>query len=182
MATAPSIITENSAESKTSFSLKVEDRGSLELVIAFVGPVGSGVSTTAEAMMTKLKEEYGYDVEYIKMSSLIKNFSSDVSETIADNLDVNERIERYQSVGNKLRKDKGAHYLIDRAIESIALSRVKNHGFVKTKDGVDVAIQKRSAYVIDSIKNPAEVMRLQQIYGDLFWLVTVFAPHNIRER
>ncbi len=182
MATAPLLTPDMQMKTETPFSLKVEDRGSLELVIAFVGPVGSGVSTTAEAMMAKLREEYGYDVEYIKMSSLIKDYSGDVGETIADNLDVNERIERYQSVGNKLREQKGSHYLVDRAIERIALSRVKNDGFIRTKDGVDVPIQKRSAYVIDSIKNPAEVMRLQQIYGDLFWLVTVFAPHNIRER
>ncbi|RZL28410.1 MAG: deoxycytidylate deaminase [Sphingomonas sp.] len=179
---AAKIIQKSVPTTDNSFSFKVEDRGSLELVIAFVGPVGSGVTTASDILINQLRDNFGYGVEYIKMSALIKEYSTEVGETIADNLDANERIERYQQVGNKLRQQKGGHYLVDRAIEKIALSRISNDGFVKVENGVDVAIQKRSAYIIDSIKNPAEVERLKNIYGDLFWLVTVFAPHNVRER
>lgn len=167
---------------KPSLSLKIEDRSSLELIVAFVGPVGSGVTTTAEMFDQILSQDFDYDVERIKVSSLIKEFSSEVGEIISDTLPINERIERYQTVGNKLREQKGAHYLADRVIEKISFARQRKNGFIQTPDGVDVPLQKRSAYLIDSIKNPAEVERLKQIYGDLFWVVTVFAPHSVRQR
>lgn len=168
--------------SATGVSLKVEDRTSLELILAFVGPVGSGVSTTAEALKTELENKYGYQVEIIKVSNLIRKFASDVGESIDDTLVGTDRINRYQTVGNLLRERRGADYLADRAIEQIALMRQKNHGFQTADNGIAVPIQRRAAYIIDSLKNPAEVSKLNKIYGDLFWLVTVFAPHKVRER
>lgn len=177
--------TELSAESsstESSLSLKIEDRSSLELIIAFVGPVGSGVTTTAGMFDQILTQSFGYEVERIKVSSLIKEFSPEVGEIIADTLPANERISRYQTAGNKLREIKGEHYLADRVIEKISFARQRNDGFLRSTDGIDVPLQKRYAYLIDSIKNPAEVDRLKQIYGDLFWVITVFAPHDVRER
>jgi pantothenate kinase-related protein Tda10 len=45
----------------------VNQRTSRELVIAFVGPVGSGATTACEAMKDKLVQIYGYDAIYIKL-------------------------------------------------------------------------------------------------------------------
>lgn len=164
------------------FSLRVDDRSSLELVIAFVGPVGSGVTTAAEILKSKLEDTFDYKVEHIKVSSLIRQYAGEVSLSIDSSLTGSDRIAQYQTAGNELRRAKGAHYLADRVIEKIAFARQKNDGFVTTNDGTAVPLAKRSAYLIDSLKNPAEVRRLKQIYGDLFWLVTVFAPHKVRER
>lgn len=134
MATSASIqkLDQNSVDELT-LSLKVEDRSSLELVIALVGPVGSGVTTTASILESTLTEKFGYAVERIKVSSLIKEFSDEVLENIQDNLPVNERIERYQTVGNKLRKQHGAHYLADRVIEKIAFARQKMKGSLEAR-------------------------------------------------
>lgn len=48
---AAKIIQKSVPTTDNSFSFKVEDRGSLELVIAFVGPVGSGVTTASDILI-----------------------------------------------------------------------------------------------------------------------------------
>ena len=48
------------------------DRPTEELVIGMVGAVGAGVSTASLFLKERLKEEYGYDVEIIKASDLIR--------------------------------------------------------------------------------------------------------------
>ena len=165
-----------------AISYKVENRLSLELIIGLVGPVGSGVSTTVKALVQKLTDVYGYEVHCIKVSELIRENAASVQMELAGVGPGVERIEAYQKAGNALRKIKGNNHLADRAIERIAYLRQNNAGFIKTAEGVDVPVQKRIAYVIDSLKNPAEIQRLRQIYGDLFWAITVFAPHDVRER
>ena len=43
------------------------------MVIALVGPVGSGVSTTAIALAELLEGEFGYTVETVKVSDIIND-------------------------------------------------------------------------------------------------------------
>jgi deoxycytidylate deaminase len=169
-------------KSDQSVSFKVEERLSQELVIALVGPVASGVSTAGQLISRILDTEYGYTVEYIKVSPLIQARASEIGETIPDNLVGDARIEKYQQIGNRLREHKGDQYLADCAIDRIALARQRNDGFFPSVDGAaPVPKQLRAAYIIDSLKNPAEISRLRQIYGDLLWVITVFAPHDIRK-
>lgn len=182
MATKPA--NDQSIERNVDLStpFRVEDRLSQELVIALVGPVASGVSTSAEIIAKVLSDEFAYDVETIKISPFIKAKAGLVGHKIADNLEGDERIEQYQLVGNLLRK-KDERFLADCAIEQIAFSRERHDGFIPG-DGNTARIPKpmRIAYIIDSLKNPAEISRLRQIYGDLLWVVTVFAPHDVRKR
>jgi deoxycytidylate deaminase len=163
-------------------SLKVEDRLSLELVIALVGPVASGVSTAGKMITETLESQYDYIIHPIKISPIIKDHAHEVGEVIPDGIDGEARIEKYQIVGNKLRERKSKHFLADCVIDRISKFRIENGGFYTSQDGgVAVPVQKRFAYVIDSLKNPAELFRLRQIYGDLLWVVTVFAPHDVRK-
>ena len=161
-------------------SLKLEDRRSLELVIALVGPVASGVSTTGAIMAEILEERFGYKVKTIKLSPLIKEYAGEVGEKIDDGLTGEKRIEKYQLVGNKLRNQKSKSFLVDCAIDKVAQFRVENGGFHISKGSAPVPVQKRFAYIIDSLKNPAELERLRQVYGDLLWVITVFAPNKTR--
>lgn len=165
-------------------SLKVEDRLSLELVIALVGPVASGVTTAGQIISDILHSSFDYTVQQVKVSPLIKEHAVEVGEDIPSSLQGEKRIEKYQLVGNKLRAEKSPHYLADCVIDKIAKSRVDQGGFYQSSVGgtAPVPLQKRFAYVIDSLKNPAELARLRQIYGDLLWVVTVFAPHDVREK
>jgi deoxycytidylate deaminase len=158
---------------------RLKDRLTEELVIAVVGPVGSGCSTTSEMIGEVLKDEYSYAVSYYKLSNYIGPNAKLANETIAASLTPAERVEKLQSVGDKLRKSCGNSYLAAKAIEQIAKLR-DAEGIGKTTDGVDVPKKLRHVHVIDSVKHPDELRLLRQTYGDIFWLVGVFAPLGVR--
>ena len=161
-------------------SLKLKDRRSLEMVIALVGPVGSGVTTCSAMMRDILQDRFDYAVKEIKLSPLIKEHAAEVDESIPEGLEGEARIDAFQRVGNKLREQKSKSFLADCAIDKIAEFRVNNGGFFLQEGKAPVPIQKRFAYIIDSLKNPAELERLREVYGDLLWVVTVFAPNKVR--
>jgi hypothetical protein len=169
------------ASSGTAY--KIEERLSQELVIALVGPVGSGVSTTAQILQDRLEREFGYKVEYIKVSPLISENASLINDEIKEPSSSSDRIAEYQRVGNELRDKKGHHFLADCVMEKIGIARRRNNGFVEVEDDAGhLPTQVRIAYIIDSLKNPAEISRLRQIYRDILWVVTVFSPHDVRRR
>jgi deoxycytidylate deaminase len=157
----------------------VNYRGSLELVIALVGPVGSGVSTVYEILASKLNQTYGYDPVYIKMSGLIQDHAHEVGHDIKAELATTTRIDLFQTVGNDLRSKHSESYLADRAIERIALERDKRGGY-REVNGNRIIVPARRVYFIDSIKNPGELRRLRQVYKDLLWVVSVFTPEDVR--
>lgn len=165
----------NLREESTSPALRLDERNSLELVIAFTGPVGSGVSTVCDMLTGRLTDDFDYEPFYIKVSGLIKEHAAAVGVNLNQQLTPTERVDEYQSAGNKLREKKPT-YLADRVIERINALRRENKGVLEQANAPDIPVQRRFAYIIDSLKNPAEVNRLRQIYGDLFWHVTVFAP------
>lgn len=180
MASTPSVA--NDADDAVSPRPKVADineRLSLELVIALVGPVASGCTATHEAMARELSEEFGYDIVHVVLSDLIKEHAHEVGMDIPAALSPNERVDRYQTVGNALRAKYGDEYLADRAIEKIAIERDQRGGYEETPDA-RIVVPQRRVYFLDSLKNPAELKRLRQVYGDLLWLVGVFAPHDVR--
>lgn len=160
---------------------KVDERNSFELVLAFTGPVGSGVSVVCQEFMRILHDDFNYDPHYIKISDIIRDHASEVAIELPPGLSPSDRIDRYQNAGNKLRERKGS-YLADRAIERINAVRRQEKGVLEQENAPDIPLQKRLAYVIDSLKNPEEVKRFRQIYGDLFWHITVFAPDEVREK
>jgi deoxycytidylate deaminase len=167
-------------EDSISPALKLNERNSLELVIAFTGPVGSGVTTVCDMLISKLTDDFDYEPFYIKVSELIKVHASEVGIDLNRTLTPTQRVDEYQGAGNKLRK-KRPTYLADRVIERINALRREHKGVLEQANAPDIPVQRRFAYVIDSLKNPAEVTRLRQVYGDLFWHVTVFAPDQVRE-
>ena len=157
----------------------VNQRISRELVIAFVGPVGSGSTTTYDTLQQKMKDSYGYDSVYVRLSSIIKENSHLVGENIVDGGFSIDIIDKFQNAGNKLRDKFGPSYLADKAIEQIALERDQRGGYIEINDRRVVKPEKR-VYFIDSLKHPAELKRLRQVYGDLLWVVTVFATDEVR--
>lgn len=146
-----------------------QERRTAELVIAFVGPVGSGVSRTAAALAETLKSEFGYTVQTIKISDIINEKADLVNYQSVSNHDL-ERIDKLQSAGSALRKRFGEGVLADFAIEKIHIGR-QEFGAEKIR---------RHCTIIDSLKNPGEVESLRLIYGDMFWLLGIFAPEDVR--
>ncbi|WP_136618317.1 MULTISPECIES: anti-phage dCTP deaminase [Mesorhizobium] len=157
----------------------ISDRLSQELVIALVGPVASGVSTTAKFLADLLSQKYGYDVcPIIKPSAVIKAEAYRVGLTPAGKQPLGKYITEMQNIGNELRSDFGSDYLAEKAVEKIVLFRKQKNGY--NTDGLPQP--GRRAYIIDSIKNPEEFILLKQIYGETLCLFGVFAPDNLRRQ
>ncbi|WHZ18739.1 MAG: deoxycytidylate deaminase-related protein [Rhodanobacteraceae bacterium] len=160
------------------FSTSIRERLSEELVVAFIGPVASGVSSVARLVKKRLESEFRYDVpEIIKVSDFIRTYSSNVSE--GSSLD--QRIQSYQDAGNLLRANHGASILARLAVKRISEIRHKDGFEMGAADGMEIPKSVRRIYLIDSLKHPEEVDQLKEIYGNLFWLVGVFAPDYVRE-
>lgn len=160
---------------------RLNERLTEELVIALVGPVGSGCSTTYAALNEILGSQYSYEVHYYKLSEYISQGAKLVEDAIADQLPAADRIDMLQTVGDKLRKACGSSYLAAKAVEKIAEQR-DLEGFGKTADGVAVPKKLRQVHIIDSIKHPEELKLLRSTYGEIFWLIGVFAPLGVREQ
>jgi len=167
--TAKNLISANDS-SKESAVPKIEERNSEEIVIGLVGAVGSGCSTTAEKLKEILEEDYKYEGSIIKPSDLIEQNIKRLKDSSDISAEKN-RIERLQRAGTALREEFGVDYIVDKCIAEIRSTRSAS----ATTDA-----PRRYFTIIDSLKNPIEVKRLQRVYGGAFWLVGVFAPEETR--
>jgi deoxycytidylate deaminase len=163
-----------------AISKEIEDRRTPELVIAFVGPIGAGVSTAATSLTTLLTDEYGYEVRNYKMSELILSRMRDLGEPVGPWSKAGERIQALQKAGNRLRELFGDDHLAKLAVREIARKRVASGGYRDPE--LQVVEPKKVAHVIDGLKNPAEYSLLELVYGEIFWLLGVFAPESLRKR
>ncbi len=160
---------------------RLHDRITEELVIALVGPLGSGCTTSFEILKEILQLEYSYTVHYQRLSQYIEEGADIVGEVIPSSLDASGRIDKLQTVGDKLREACGHSYLAAKAVENIAKQRY-NTGVEKSKEGFSIPISLRHVHIIDSIKHPEELKLLRSTYGEIFWLIGVFAPRPVREQ
>lgn len=159
---------------------RLNERLTEELVFALVGPVGSGCTETSEILENILKDDYGYEIHHYRLSDYISEGASLTDKEEKKGLAGAARIEYLQDIGDELRKICGDDYLAAKAVEKIAELR-DNDGFGKTGDGQQVPKKLRRVHIIDSLKHPDEIKLLQSTYGEIFWLVGVFAPLTIRE-
>ncbi|WP_417478814.1 anti-phage dCTP deaminase [Maricaulis maris] len=148
----------------------LSERFTEELIIAVVGPIGSGSSTVAREILSKFKSEYEYEGEIIKASAIISELSNQVEVEI-DHKNTVSRIKGLQEAGTKIRSKYGSDYLVSKIVEKINLKRGEASTSVVTR---------RHVTIIDSLKHPFEVMQLRRLYEDAFWVFGVFAPEQIR--
>lgn len=162
----------------------VKSRQTPELVLAFCGPLGSGVTTVAKKVMHLLKE-YGYQTSYLKVSDLITKHFELVKEETSKETDIDsdkaieslpheKRIEILQTAGNKLREKYEHDILSQLIISEIAILRHKPE-----PDDLENKTR-RFATVIDSLKHPAEVELLKAVYGNMFYLFGCLCPEHLR--
>jgi deoxycytidylate deaminase len=127
----------------------------------------------------ELKEKYAYDVRQIKVSKVIEENAHLVGGKYDGSLSGEKRIASLQDIGNKLREKFTHNYIIEKCVEKIAAARQED-GFEDERK--EKPLPKRRAHIIDSIKHPAEYRLLKDVYGDVFWLFTVFAPEDKRQQ
>ncbi len=160
---------------------RLNERLTEELVIALVGPVGSGCTSAYQLLQSIFQDDYSYVVHYYLLSDYISQGAKLVGAAPPGNLKGAERIDAMQTIGDKLRQACGNSYLAAKAVEKIAEKR-DVEGFGKTADGQSVPKKLRQVHIIDSIKHPEELKLLRATYGEIFWLVGIFAPLAVREQ
>lgn len=183
----PAILREKDAsESELPAREEIEGRLSQELIIAMVGPISSGVSTTAEMVRDRLARHFGYSAQpIIKISAIIDEDAHRVDQATSKGMSLLQRVRHLQDTGNALRQKYGADYLAKRAVEEINRGRTKEpaEGYEKVVEGAPRRpANLRRVSVIDSLKNEAELRLLRSVYHDVLVVFGVFAPDHVRER
>lgn len=157
----------------------ISQRRSKELIIAFSGPIGCGINPVKEHMQQEL-ENAGYIVHQIKISDYLKQCIKEqlVCKGEALHTSGGERYIQMQDAGNELRAIQ-SDILAEYAITKIAEIRASN-----TSESEELAdyIPERTAYFIDQLKHPEEVMLLRTVYGNLFYLFGVLSITSRREK
>jgi deoxycytidylate deaminase len=157
---------------------EIKERLSQELVIALVGPVGSGVSTAADILHNALDSDFGYDVAPImKPSDVIRTQCGLVGITPPQSARTATYISEMQDAGNKLREQFGNNYLIEKLIEKIRGFRTSQKGYEGENE-----LPGRRAYIIDSLKSMEELELLRDVYRETLCVIGVFAPDTLRDK
>lgn len=144
-----------------------------ELVFGLVTPIGTDTSTLANTLVGALAD-YGYESIIIKLSEHVSAPPGRLSEP------EDERVKRLIRAGNdfcasqvKVQPEGDPAAIARIAIREIQRSRVA----LLRQDGYKTAIPKlkrsrpSTAYILHSLKRPAEVSLLRRVYGDQFVLV-----------
>jgi deoxycytidylate deaminase len=168
---------------KANLQERIKERQSKDLVIAFCGPIASGVSSVVKHVAAIL-ETFDYESEIIKLSDFIKENIPKTMIKISDEelkKDTAERIIKLQDAGNELRKKYSLDILSQFAIKEIGFNRQER---IQKEDealkGIIRDTPHRVAYLIDSIKHPSEINLLRIVYGNMFYLFGVLCAEPIR--
>ncbi|ODU00092.1 MAG: hypothetical protein ABS79_03845 [Planctomycetes bacterium SCN 63-9] len=172
------------------------------LVFAVGGRIGSGASFVMNALSEELKA-FGYGVEKIKITKRFLDAAAKVEDWLSRGDDVRDQLyERnndlfedalkpfrlnstelsprtrqvliLQRRGNLLRKKYGNNFLAALCIDDIGSELEKQSGTSDPK--------MRVAYILDSLKHPAEVDLLRTVFRDAFCMIGVVADDSVRKR
>lgn len=149
-----------------------------ELVLGFVGPVGVDTSRFYNAAMARLRA-FGYHPVLVKLSEKLddlKNKGLLKTELISE--PEFERMRSHMDAGDELRglPPPGARGLLASAAVAQIASLRKRNAEGQTKPSP------RCAWLISSLKNPAEAEVLRRVYGAGFFLVGLFATEAERKK
>lgn len=160
---------------------KVLRFSSNELVFAVVGYAGSGTSTVSNTLATLLGP-FGYEVHQIKARAVIEAWAKANNETLPTDGDVTvSAVEVFQELGDKMRKQSDDYSSV--AKEMILRIRSERASAVGASVDNNEPVQpdgKFRAYLLDSIRHPAEVELLRFVYQQAFVLVGVVCDEAIR--
>ena len=160
-----------------------------ELVFAVVGHVGAGTTEIANKLISLLKDPSAigqtYDVSYIKATDLITEWATKVEKTVPA-LPEGERktlayVTEFQNLGDMMRKETSDLSAVAKAFAIRIREARATKLHVSVAPGVEVQPDGSfRAYVLDSIRHPAEVQLLRHIYQDAFVLIGVVCESDTR--
>lgn len=166
-----------SSSSNISSIKTISGRQSKELIIGFCGAIGAGIKTVKKTTKKQL-EQLGYEVIDIRMSQLMDKFPESAPYISLSKESAFERYNQYQNLGDFLRKKYTPQLLAEAAISEIAVNKQMK------RDGKDKlqADESKVAYLLDQLKNPAELELLRLVYPNNFYLIGVIRPEDERYR
>ena len=142
-----------------------------EIVIGLVGAVGTPHGQVVDILTERLKA-FNYNTKEIRVShDVIHTLYQDIPDNITSEF---ERITTYIDKGNKARKDSGDNSILALGVSSeIFRNREQDE-----QNNIKPTI--RTAYIINSLKNPEEVTRLRSIYTEGFYLIGIHSDKKRR--
>lgn len=158
---SPSLLRVSGIDSR-SLSEKFASRQSDELIIAFAGPMGCGITSLIESMSERLRERGYTDVVHIKLSKFLDQAIKDklVKEWKPEpgSSQRRSRYRRLQEAGRELRvRSKNPAILAEYAVQEIAVDRTRRALEKVGAIGDGPIVPGRIAYLIDQVKRPEEV-------------------------
>ena len=151
-----------------------------ELIIGLVGAVGTDLKCVGEEIRAEL-DAYGYSATSLRLSDYLQDLPW--AEHFAERFE-DERIWLAMDAGTRLR-DETEH---DDALALWAISDIVGTRNTKTagkvEDGEETYATNlvRHAWILRSLKTPAEVSTMRAVYGPRFVLLAAYSPEDQRER
>jgi cytidine deaminase len=131
-----------------------------ELVFGLVGAVGTDL-TNVEMFLSRELQNLGYSVAPIRLIHLLKIFHR--WETIPT-APADDYINKSMDAGNEFRE----HTKTPDALAAMAVAKIREIRRIKTDN--EEHVLPNTAFILRSLKNPAEVEALRTIYGESFIL------------
>lgn len=185
----PAGIPMSSDEGQKTLMELLQSRESQEIVIAFAGPIGSGIQSVITKTRSYLSD-LGYKrVKVVKLSKFLQEALD--NKQVASLGIPGERsggFTRYrnlQQAGCQLReRTQNMRLLAEYAVKEIVVYRKGKPVAGATAGGVVAAEvdPPRTAYLIDQVKRPEEVELLRAMYRHLFYLVGVTKSYVQRRK
>ena len=170
------IVEEQIKKSNKDTSTIINETNTEELIIALCGQLGTNINKINDQLSKLLKEDFGYEVQEIKLSKYISKYSS---YNLENTKSKGERITSGIEGGNELRNKHGNSILAQLAIREIALDRSEQ---TKDQDAEKQTFRsRRKCYIINSLKHPDELNLLKQIYRNIFYTIGIFSKIKLRE-
>ena len=163
-----------------------KQHASRELIFGIVGHVGSGTSTVAETLEAVLGGTHldfeTYECAIIKARDVIVEWATLHGKIVPVNGTPSiVQVQEYQNLGDSMRSTIDHAAVARGAIKKIRSERAKMQEVLIDKDKPVVPDGSPRAYIIDSIRHPAEVNLLRRVYGDGFVLVGIVCEHSVRK-
>lgn len=149
-----------------------EDKGP-EIVFGLVGAVGTDLESV-DRVLTGALSDVNYRPSTLKLSKLMKALPVSPWRDLPESPEF-ERYDKAMSAGNAFRK------LLNRgdALAMLAVGAIREIRQERIGDP-DRPIP-RQAYILRSLKHPAEATTLRDIYGASFFLVAAYCPRETRK-
>jgi deoxycytidylate deaminase len=142
-----------------------------ELFLGLAGAIGTDldlVTNKLSAVLTRL----GYESRTIHLAALLSELPDVAPKLIPTPYD--KYIHSHMNEGDSLRKKTARN-------DALALLGVANIQKQRQESGGSFGAHVvPRAYILRSLKHPDEAQTLREIYGDSFYLIAAYAPHDLR--